>query len=168
MQEMGHIIGAESVGGKSFGEDSGDLLRAISTEQREQFLKLAEECAVGVAQAAQIGFQRFLRTDPREESAQALLRLRAAGGRTLGEQLGVKAFTAKRLAAPPAAEIADDFHALPVIEGDGRSVGLGHQVLSDRAGRSVVTVGVKMPAQVLVDKDFGGVAVIGGQSWQRP
>src|SRR5208337_5440772 len=106
---MGHVIGAESAGGKSFGEGGGYLLRAISTEQREQFLQLAEECAVGVAQAAQIGFQRFLRADPREESAQALLRLRAAGGRTVGEQLLMEALGADVLTTPPTAEIADDF-----------------------------------------------------------
>ena len=82
---MGHVISAESAGGKSFFEGSGHLLRAISAEQREQFLQLAEECAVGVAPAAQIDFQRFLRTDPREESAQALLRLGAAGDRTVCE-----------------------------------------------------------------------------------
>ena len=76
---MGHVIGAESAGSKSFFEGGGHLLRAISAEQREEFLKLAEECTVGVAQAAQIGIQCFLRTDTLEESAQALLRLRAAG-----------------------------------------------------------------------------------------
>ena len=84
----------------------------------------------------------------------------------MGEQLFLKAFAAQRLAAPPAAGIADDFRALPIIERDGRSIGLGDQVLFDEAGRSVVTVGVKMPAQILVDEDLGGVAVIGGQSRQ--
>jgi hypothetical protein len=53
---MSHVSGAESAGGKSFFEGGGHLLGAISAEQREQFLHLAEQCPVGVSQPAQEGF----------------------------------------------------------------------------------------------------------------
>ena len=43
MQEIGHVIGTESAGGESLLESFGNLLRAISAKQSEQFLKLAEE-----------------------------------------------------------------------------------------------------------------------------
>ena len=56
MQEMGHVIGAESAGGKGFLQGGGHLLRAISAEQGQQFLQLAEQCTVGVGQPAQEGF----------------------------------------------------------------------------------------------------------------
>ena len=53
---MSHVSGAESAGGKSFFEGGGHLLGAISAEQREQFLHLAEQCPVGVSPPAQEGF----------------------------------------------------------------------------------------------------------------
>jgi hypothetical protein len=53
---MGHVIGADSAGGKGFFQGRGHLLRAISAEQGQEFLKLAEECTVGVSQPAQEGF----------------------------------------------------------------------------------------------------------------
>ena len=48
---MGHVIGAESAGRKSFLEGRGDLLGAISAEQIKEFLKLAEERTVRQAVA---------------------------------------------------------------------------------------------------------------------
>ncbi len=56
VQEMGHVIGAKSAGGESLMEGCGDLLRAISAKQAEQFLQLTEERTVGVSQPAQEGF----------------------------------------------------------------------------------------------------------------
>ena len=64
---MGHIIGAESAGRESFLEGPGDLLGAISAEQIEEFLKLAEERTVRVGQPAQISFDRFRRADSVEQ-----------------------------------------------------------------------------------------------------
>jgi hypothetical protein len=43
VQEIGHVVGAKSAGGEGFLESFGDLLRAISAKQAEQFLKLAKE-----------------------------------------------------------------------------------------------------------------------------
>ena len=63
VQEMGHVIGAESAARQSFLEGLGNLLGAISVEQSEQFLKLAEERTVGVGQPAQIIFDGFRRAD---------------------------------------------------------------------------------------------------------
>ena len=70
------------------------------------------------------------------------------------EQLLLEAFAAQRPAASPAACIADDFRPLPIVERDGGGIGLGGQVLSDEAGRGAVTVGVEMPAQILVHEDL--------------
>ena len=56
VQEIGHVIGAESAGGKSFFEGGGHLLRAIRAQQGEQFLQLKEERTVGVGQPAQESF----------------------------------------------------------------------------------------------------------------
>ena len=80
---MGYVIGAESAGGKSFLEGRGDRLGAISAEQIEEFLKLAEECTVGVGQPAQISFDRFQRADSVEQLQQSLLRLGAPGSRAV-------------------------------------------------------------------------------------
>ena len=63
VQEMGHVIGAESAGGESFLEGLSDLLGAISTEQIEEFLELAEERTVRVGQPAQISFDGSRRAD---------------------------------------------------------------------------------------------------------
>ena len=82
---MGHVIGAESAGGKSFLEGRGDLLGAISAEQIEEFLKLAEERTVGVGQPAQISFDRFRRADSVEQLQQSFLRLGAPGSRAVFE-----------------------------------------------------------------------------------
>ena len=76
MQEISHVIGAESAGGESFFEGGGDLLRAISAKQAEQFLKLAEEGAVRVGQPAQVSFHRFRRADALEQFQQSLLCVR--------------------------------------------------------------------------------------------
>ena len=46
VQKMGYVIGTESAGGESFLQGLGHLLRAISTEQIKEFLKLAEEGTV--------------------------------------------------------------------------------------------------------------------------
>ena len=82
---MGHVIGAESAGGKSFLEGCGDLLGAISAEQIKKFLKLAEERTVGVGQPAQISFDRFQRADSVEQLQQSFLRLGAPGSRAVFE-----------------------------------------------------------------------------------
>ena len=74
---------AESAGRKSFLEGRGDLLGAISAEQMEEFLKLAEERTVGVGQPAQISFDRFQRADSVEQLQQSLLRLGAPGSRAV-------------------------------------------------------------------------------------
>ena len=73
MQEIDHVIGAESAGGESLLEGFGDLLRAISAKQTKQFLKLAEEGAVRVGQPAQVSFDRFRRADALEQFQQSLL-----------------------------------------------------------------------------------------------
>jgi hypothetical protein len=56
VQEMGHVIGAESAGGKGFLQGRGHLLGAIRAQQGEQFLQLTEERTVGVGQPAQESF----------------------------------------------------------------------------------------------------------------
>ena len=73
MQEIGHVIGTESAGGEGLLQSLGDLLRAISTKQAEQFLKLAEEGAVRVGQPAQVSFDRFRRANTLEQFQQPLL-----------------------------------------------------------------------------------------------
>ena len=45
VQEIGHVVSTKSAGGQSLLEGFGNLLRAISTKQAEQFLKLAESLA---------------------------------------------------------------------------------------------------------------------------
>jgi len=82
---MGHVIGAESAGGKSFLEGRGDLLGTISAEQIEEFLKLAEERTVGVGQPAQIRFDGFRRADALEQLQEPFLRLGAPGRRAVFE-----------------------------------------------------------------------------------
>ena len=56
MQEIGHVIGAESAGGKGFLQGRGHLLGAIGAQQGEQLLQLTEERTVGVGQPAQESF----------------------------------------------------------------------------------------------------------------
>ena len=67
MQEIGHVISTESPGGESLFDGGGDLLRAISAKQSEQFLKLPEQGAVRVGQPAQVSFHRFRRADTLEQ-----------------------------------------------------------------------------------------------------
>ena len=47
-QQVSHIISAKGTGGQGFLQRFGDLFGAVSAEQIEQLLKLAEERAVGV------------------------------------------------------------------------------------------------------------------------
>ena len=82
---MGHVIGAESAARQSFLEGLGNLLGAISVEQSEQFLKLAEERTVGVGQPAQISFDGFRQADALEQLPQSFLRLGAPGSRAMFE-----------------------------------------------------------------------------------
>jgi hypothetical protein len=167
-QEVGDILGAKGAGGESFLEGLGHLLGAIGAEQIEQLAQLAGKGTVGVGQTAEISFHRLLRAEAVQQGEQALLRLGTPGGGTLSEQLFFKAFGAQGLAAPPATHIAHDFGALRVIQGHRGGIGLGNQVLAHPACRSTVAIGVEVPAQVLVDEDLGGVAVIGGERWQGP
>ena len=85
VQEIGHIVGSESACGESLLKGFGDLLRAISAKQSEQFLKLAEEGAVRVGQPAQVSFDRFRRADAVEQLQQSFLRLGAPGSRAVFE-----------------------------------------------------------------------------------
>jgi len=73
VQEIGHVVSAKGAGGESLLESFGDLLRAISPKQAEQFLKLAEERTVRVGQPAQVSFHRFRRADTLEQFQQSLL-----------------------------------------------------------------------------------------------
>ena len=52
-QEVGHVIGTEGAGRKSFLE-SLDLFGAASARQTEEFAKLAGEQAAGIGQTPQI------------------------------------------------------------------------------------------------------------------
>jgi hypothetical protein len=100
VQEIGHVISAESVGGKSLFEGLGHLRGAVGAEQSERFLKLAEERAVGVSQSAQESFQGGLRQEALEQREQPLLRLGAQGGGALFQQLFLEAPGTHALAAP--------------------------------------------------------------------
>jgi len=138
----------------------------ILPNQLEKFGDLAGEGAIGVGQAPQIGFDRFLRAITGEQGDQATLGLRTLGGSPVGQQLFLEALGTKSLTTPPAARVADDF-LRAMIERHGGSVGFNNETLAHEMGRGTVAIPVETHSKILLHTDLGGIAVIRSEGRQR-
>jgi hypothetical protein len=165
-QQIGHVIGSEGAGIERLLKGSCYGFGAVLANQLENLSDLASESTIGVCQPPEIALDRFLCAVTGEQRDQAPLGLRAPGGSLMGQQLFLETFCAQRLPASPAAGITDDF-LVSMVERHRGSIGFDNETLAHEMRRGTVTIAVELQTKVLLHHSFGGVAVIGSESWER-
>ena len=110
---------------------------------------------------------QILLRQPARATHEPLLRGRALRRGHLGVEFFLESFGAERLAALPAARIADHFPGLVV---DGHRVGIGFdgELVPDVARRHAIAVAIESQSEIFVNQGFGNIAVVGREQWQGP
>ncbi len=164
-QNVGNVIGAESVGRGSFLDGAGHRFWSILADKFQQVGELPREGAVGVRHITQISFQHGLGTKAFENREKALLRPRAFGGGTQLSEIGVESIGSQSLPAAPAASVRDDF-VDAVVDGDGTGIGFEREAAAYKTRGHTVAVSVEVQTEVFVDERLYLVAIVIGDDRQ--